>query len=103
MTVANQIIINAKADEEKTVKSFLNGLVAKALLEKGCQKFELYQGDEDRSYFVIIEIWKSEKRYAMYKESAMYQELQAHKSISKQTTLGLRLPQCLTKLGLKKN
>lgn len=42
------------------------------LLEKRCQKYELYQLDEDSELFFIIELWKSEKRYNAHLENEAF-------------------------------
>jgi quinol monooxygenase YgiN len=81
----------------------LNALVEAALLEKGCQKYELYQLDEDREVFFIIEVWKSAKRYREHLENETYRALEEEMKelIEIQVTNPLKLTQCLTKLGLK--
>ena len=103
MTIANQVIIEAVDGQAKTLKPLLNTLVEATLLEKGCQKFELYQLDEDREVFFIVEIWKSAKRYNDHLENAAYKALQAEMKelIEIKVTNPLKLTQCLTKLGLK--
>jgi|GEM_PF-1596820 quinol monooxygenase YgiN len=103
MTVANQITIEAVEGEEQALKNYLNDLCASALLEKGCQKFELYQYFEERTSFFIIEIWKSEKRYNLYLESSDHlEQMQRITPLVKSKTIhALKLTQCLTKLGLK--
>ena len=103
MTIANQVIIEAVDGNAKTLKPLLNTLVEAALLEKGCQKYELYQLDEDREVFFIIEIWKSAKRYNEHLENEVYKavEEEMKELIDIQVTNPLKLTQCLTKLGLK--
>ncbi len=103
MTIANQVIIEAVDGHAKTLKPLLNSLVEAALLEKGCQKYELYQLDEDREVFFIIEIWKSAKRYREHLENETYRALEEEMKelIEIQVTNPLKLTQCLTKLGLK--
>jgi len=103
MTVANQIIIKAIEGKEKVLKEVLNELVASTLLEKGCQKYELYQLFDARSSFFILEIWKSEKRYNTYLKSKHYlEQMESIKPLIETETIhALKLTQCLTKLGLK--
>jgi quinol monooxygenase YgiN len=103
MTIANQVIIEAVDGHAKTLKPLLNALVEAALLEKGCQKYELYQLDEDREVFFIIEVWKSAKRYREHLENETYRALEEEMKelIEIQVTNPLKLTQCLTKLGLK--
>ncbi len=104
MTIANQLIFHAKEESITPLKELLNTLAEVTLAESGCQKFELYQRFDDRSYFYITEIWKSEKRYKAHTEDPSFQNM-----MSEITTLSssherhaLKLTQCLTKLGLKK-
>ena len=103
MTVANQIITEAIDDHAKTLKPLLNSLTETAFLEKGCQKFELYQLDEEREQFFIIEIWKSAKSYNNHLTNEIYLDLnnEMNDYIKIQTCKPLKLTQCLTKLGLK--
>lgn len=103
MTIANQIIIEAIDGKAKALKPLLNALVEMTLLEKGCLKYELYQLDEDRDVFFIIEIWKSEKRYNDHLASDAFKALEAEMKelIEIQVSNPLKLTQCLTELGLK--
>lgn len=103
MTIANQVIIEAIKGKEKALKPILNALVEATLLEKGCQKYELYQIDEDRTIFFIIEIWKSEKRYNDHLESEKFKAISAdmEELVEVKVSNPLKLTQCLTKLKLK--
>ena len=103
MTIANNLILQAKEDQVKTVKALLNTLVEQSLLEKGCQKFELYQYDLQRQHFVIVEIWKSEKSYQAHMESPSYKKIwvEVEALLDQQERHPLKLTQCLSKLGLK--
>ena len=104
MTIANQIIIQAHEGREKELKTQLNTLVAYALTQKGCQKFELYQYFDTPTHFFIVEIWKSERRYNTYLKSSDYLEHQTtlQELVKAQESHPLKLTQCLTELGLKK-
>ena len=103
MTIANNIILHAKADYEHVLKDLLNTLVQQSLLEKGCQKFELYQHDLERQHFFIVEIWRSEKSYGAHLENDAYKTLytQVETLLEHQEQHPLKLTQCLTELGLK--
>ena len=103
MTIANQVIIEAIEGKEKELKPLLNAMIEASLLEKGCQKYELYQLDEDREVFFIIEIWKSAKRYKDHLENETYKALEEEMRglIEIQVSNPLKLTQCLTKLRLK--
>ena len=75
MVIANQIIIEAVDGKAQALKPLLNALVEATVTEQGCQKYELYQLDEDREVFFIIEIWGNEKRYKAHLENEHFQEL----------------------------
>ena len=103
MTIANQVIFHVLAGQEQRARELLNTLVAKSLLEKGCQKFELYQLQATRHSFFIIEIWKSEKSYQKHLQNEPYLTLlqEIEPLLEHKHTEALKLTQCLTKLGLK--
>ncbi|MDA3947546.1 MAG: putative quinol monooxygenase [Helicobacteraceae bacterium] len=103
MTIANQLIIEAEDGRSKDLKSLLNIMVEAALLEKGCQKYELYQLDEDRELFFIIEIWKSEKHYNAHFENETFKAIseEMKELVEIEVKNPLKLTQCLTTLGLK--
>lgn len=103
MTIANNLILHAKEDQAKTVKALLNSLVEQCLLEKGCQKFELYQYELERQHFIIVEIWRSEKSYQAHLENPSYKKIwmKVETLLDQQEHHPLKLTQCLTKLGLK--
>ena len=103
MTVANHLVIEALEGKEKLLKEALNNLVASSLLEKGCQKYELYQRFNERRHFFIIEIWKSNKAYEKHLDNETYKDqiLKIDTLSTIQTAHELKLTQCLTKLGLK--
>jgi len=103
MAIVNQINIEAVEGKEKDLKQVLNSLVALSLEQKACQKYELYQLEDKRKTFFIIEIWKNEKKKTAYYESKQYLEISENisKLSLKLSSNSLKLPQCLTKLGLK--
>jgi len=104
MLSANQVVYQAQEGKAKELKEVLNKLVEFSLEASGCQKFELYQLNEQREDFFIIELFKSEKKYASYLESEEYLTLKSEIDtlVEFSSVNELKLPQCLTKLGLKK-
>ena len=103
MASALQVVIESKKEKESELKELLNTFVEISLENSACQKCELYQLDENRESFFIIQIWKNEKKRASFLESLecknLYKEIENLSfSISSNA---LKLPQCLTKLGLK--
>ena len=104
MLSANQVVYQAQEGKAKELKEVLNRLVEFSLEVQGCQKYELYQLNEQREDFFIIELFKSEKKYISYLESEAYLALKSEIDalIEFNSINPLKLPQCLTKLGLKK-
>ena len=99
MVIAQQLTIRANAGKESELRSILNDMVAQTSNEKGCLKYELYQLEEDRASFFLIEIWKSKARYRKHKESEQMQQFETDilGLIDHQSTVELKLTQCLTK------
>jgi len=103
MTIAKRLDYSAVETKERELKEALNNLVAQTLLVKGCQKCEMYQLNEERSHFFMIVIFKSQKAIRLYEEDEQIQALrkEVKRYTQKDETYDLKLPQCLTKLGLK--
>jgi len=103
MAIVNQIKIYAKKDKASELKKKLNSLVELALENKACQKFELYQLEDKRENLFIIEIWKNDKKKVAFYESEAYENLHVEMKnlIENEEIDSLKLPTCLTKLGLK--
>ena len=104
MLSAYQVVLNAKEGKAKELKELLNELVEFSVEFSGCQKFELYQLNEQREEFFIIEMFKSEKKQKAYIDSQEYKalELKVNDFCDFIGRNELKLTQCLTKLGLKK-
>ncbi len=99
MIIAQQLTFRAKKGKEVELRSILNDMVAKTSAEKGCLKYELYQLEEDRASFFLIEIWKSKAKYLKYKsgEKALYFDSVIADLLDRQDATQLKLTQCLTK------
>ena len=104
MLSANQLVFQAQEGKAKELKELLNALVEFSLEASGCQKYELYQLNEQREDFFIIELFKSEKKHSSYLNSTGYLDLRTKIDplLDFSSVNALKLPQCLTKLGLKK-
>jgi quinol monooxygenase YgiN len=103
MAIANQINIQSLENREKELKQLLNEFVELSLTHVACQKSELYQLEESRENFFMIDIWKNDKKRKAFLESSEYKDLYKKiEDVSASFSLSsLKLPQCLTKLGLK--
>ncbi len=99
MVIANHITLTATPGNAKPLRALLNELAAHAATLKGCHKFELYQFEEARERFMIIEIFKSGKARKAYLENETTEALfQKIRSLSvEEKTEPLKLTQCLTK------
>lgn len=75
MSITNQIIIEAVDGKAKKLKPLLDAMVKTVIAEKGCQKYELYQLEEDRDIFFIIEVWKSVKRYEAHLQNEHFKSI----------------------------
>ncbi len=104
MLSANQLVFQAQEGKIKELKEVLNTLVEFSLEASGCQKYELYQLHDQRKDFFIIEFFKSEKKHKDYLKSEAYLNLRdkIDALVEFKTVNVLKLPQCLTSLGLKK-
>ena len=104
MLSANQLVFQAQEGKTKELKELLNALVEFSLEASGCQKYELYQLYDQREDFFIIEFFKSEKKYKDYLKSEGYISLRdkIDALVEFKAVNALKLPQCLTSLGLKK-
>lgn len=102
MVVANQISIVAAEGRESELKEHLNTMVQSALGEKGCLKYELYQIEQERHLFFIIEIWKNNKAWLAHEASPSYLAFLSEASgcIQSRESRALKLTQCRSKLGL---
>ena len=99
MVIANRITITTAPEDAKTLRALLNELTAYAATLKGCHKFELYQREEARERFLIIEIWKSGKAHRKYLEDETVKALREKIAplIENEEKTALKLTQCLTK------
>jgi len=99
MVIAQQLTFRAKAGKESELRTILNDMVAQTSGEKGCLKYELYQLEEDRVSFFLIEIWKSKAKYRKHIESEQTKRFEADLAglIDHQAPTALKLTQCLTK------
>ena len=99
MVIANQITIISQPGSAKELRTLLNELAAYAISLKGCHKFELYQIEEERHRFIIIEIWKSGRAHHRYLDDPLVKALRAKTAplIAEESTTALKLTRCLTK------
>ncbi len=98
MVMAQQLTFSAIEGREVELRSMLNDMVVQVSAEKGCLKYELYQMQEQRVSFFLVEIWKSKSRYRKHKESEMMQHFKDAMAplLLSQNTSALKLTQCLT-------
>lgn len=99
MVMAQQLVFRASEGKEVELRDILNDMVAQVSGAKGCLKYELYQMQEQRVSFFLVEIWKSKSRYRKHKESEVMKSFEDAMAplLLTQNTSALKLTQCLTK------
>ncbi|QJD95191.1 antibiotic biosynthesis monooxygenase [Mucilaginibacter robiniae] len=65
-------ILHCNLDAEETFEQELKKLVETSLLEEGCLKYELYQYNNERCRYLIIEEWKDEESWQKHQEAVHY-------------------------------
>lgn len=98
MVIANQIMLVANTGDEKQLRMLMNELVDHALKSKGCHKYELYQFENTREHFMIVEIFKSAKAHKKYLENETVKSVwkKAEPLIVSRNISALKLTQCLS-------
>ncbi|MEA3374190.1 MAG: antibiotic biosynthesis monooxygenase [Campylobacterota bacterium] len=98
MVIAQQLKFKAKAGKEAELRTLLNEMVAQVSALQECLKYELYQYEEERVSFVLIEIWKSKSKYLKYQQSESAQQFKSAMAdlIVQDDITPLKLTQCLT-------
>ena len=99
MVIANQVTVKTEDESADEVKGLLNEIALYAKTLKGCLKYEFYQLDNERTSFIIMEIWKSKKALKKFEDELATLELHSkvEAMIESRTVIPLRLTQCLTK------
>jgi len=99
VVVANQITLTANTGDEKQLRMLLNELVDHALKSKGCHKYELYQFEDERDRFMIVEIFKSIKAQKKFTEDETVVSIREsiYPLLASEGTSALKLTRCLSK------
>lgn len=64
LTVTGNII--AKPDQIELVKTALKKLISSTLAEDGCIQYDLHQDNDDPTYFMFFENWKSQREWEIH-------------------------------------
>ena len=72
MSVKILAFLHCHADAEDTFELELQKLVEASAGEEGCLQYELYQYEQERYHYVIIEQWKDEAALQHHHETPHY-------------------------------
>jgi quinol monooxygenase YgiN len=72
MSVKLIAIMHCNADAEETFEQELKKLVETSLQEEGCLNYELYQYNDERCRYVIIEEWADEESLKNHQDAVHY-------------------------------
>ncbi|WP_345950835.1 MULTISPECIES: putative quinol monooxygenase [unclassified Mucilaginibacter] len=72
MSVKLIAILHCHADAEEAFEQELKKLVETSLSEEGCMSYELYQYNDERCRYVIIEEWEDEESLKKHQEAVHY-------------------------------
>jgi len=72
MSVKLLAFLHCNTDAEDTFELELKKLVEASAAEEGCLHYELYQYENERCHYVIIEQWKDDAALKQHQETAHY-------------------------------
>lgn len=65
-------LMQCKGDAEGTFEQELKKLVEASVHDSGCLKYELYQYQDKRCHYVLIEEWSNEEALTKHKDTPHY-------------------------------
>ncbi|MDB5111159.1 MAG: hypothetical protein JWR67_2273 [Mucilaginibacter sp.] len=65
-------ILTCQADTDETLQIELKKLSKASLSEEGCLSYEIYECNEQKGQYVIIELWQNKGALNKHKESPHY-------------------------------
>jgi len=72
MSVKLIALLHSNTDAEDTFELELKKLVEASNREEGCLQYELYQYQDERCHYIIIEEWKDEASLKHHQETPHY-------------------------------
>ncbi|WP_342647536.1 putative quinol monooxygenase [Mucilaginibacter sp. CSA2-8R] len=72
MSVKLIAVLHCNLDAEETFEQELKKLVEASINDPGCLSYELYQYNEERCRYVIIEEWQNEQSLKQHQEAVHY-------------------------------
>jgi quinol monooxygenase YgiN len=72
MSVKLIALLHSNTDAEDTFELELKKLVEASVKEEGCLQYELYQFDDERCHYVIMEEWKDEASLKLHHDTPHY-------------------------------
>lgn len=94
MNVTKQVVFVAKDGCVDELKELLSMMVEPSRRELGCELYNIYQLDDNKNSFLVVESWESEEaleghrhtpHYKIYKEK--FEALTAHKEFHHMTMI----------------
>ena len=74
--IYNNVLLTVKnAADIDRVAGLLARQAALSLEEPGCARFEVYQSQSDRHFFMLIEQWESEQHLADHRQARGFTEI----------------------------
>jgi quinol monooxygenase YgiN len=72
MNISVIVILTCQADTDETLQIELKKLIKASLSEEGCLSYEIYECNEQKGQYIIIELWKNEEALNKHQESPHY-------------------------------
>lgn len=74
--IYNNVILRVESDRDvEAVKSLLKRCARLSREEPGCERFEVYQSNEEPQLFFLIEHWESQEALDRHREQYAFQEI----------------------------
>ena len=78
MTITKTVVFIAKENCVEDLKSLLKTMVEPSKNEVGCLLYEIYQVEDNRNKFIVIESWENEASLDGHKVSKHYKYYKAN-------------------------
>ncbi len=72
MNITKKVRYTAKEDKLKKFKALVSSMVLPSRQEDGCLKYNVYQYENQPTYFLVIEAWSDEEFLEGHKASKHY-------------------------------
>jgi len=72
MNISVIATLTSKPDAEPTLQVELKKLLKASLAEDGCLDYEIYECNEEKGQYIVIDLWESEEALAVHQKSPHY-------------------------------